>query len=319
MARTLVSVCLITYNHAPFIRQAIESVLMQQTNFPWELVIADDCSTDGTRDILIEYQKKYPDIIRLLLREKNMGPARNFIDLISTPKSDLISYFEGDDYWTDPLKLQKQADILRSYQDVAISSHNTVKLVPNGNMVLYSNARKFTGPNSKNLFGIEDYIVQAFFHSSSIMYKRAELPELPPWYKDAFGGDYFLVLLLTMNGKKIHYVNENRTVYRINSQSISHFSTRIEILHNYLQHFEHFDEYSGYKYHKYLEGMKFSLLFGRYYYYPSYFRKVWFALRNMRKIFNIHPSVISRMGRWKIFIPTYFLRSKVDLYKKNTA
>ena len=116
----LLSVCLITYNHENYIRQAIEGVLMQKVNFNWELIIAEDCSTDKTRDIILEYKKKHPDFIKLILQEKNVGPAKNWMDLITKPNSKYIAYFEGDDYWTDPLKLQKQVDFLEANPDYGL-------------------------------------------------------------------------------------------------------------------------------------------------------------------------------------------------------
>lgn len=120
MKAPLLSVCLITYNHEDFIRQAIDGVLMQIVNFDWELIIADDCSTDSTRAIILEYKEKYPDFIKLILQEKNVGAAKNWMDLITTPKSKYIAYFEGDDYWTDPLKLQKQVDCLGQNEECNI-------------------------------------------------------------------------------------------------------------------------------------------------------------------------------------------------------
>lgn len=116
----LISVCLITYNHAAFIRQAIEGVLMQKIDFPWEFIIADDKSTDGTTDILLEYQKKYPRLIKLLLQEKNVGPGKNWMDLISAPKGKYIAYIEGDDYWTDNYKLQKQVNFIEANPSYSI-------------------------------------------------------------------------------------------------------------------------------------------------------------------------------------------------------
>ncbi|MCX7638156.1 MAG: glycosyltransferase [Cyclobacteriaceae bacterium] len=127
----LLSVCLITYNHAKFIRQAIDSVLMQQVNFTWELIIADDYSTDGTREILLEYKRKHPEFIQLILQEKNVGPAQNWLDLITKPKSKYIAYLEGDDYWTDPLKLQKQVDFLETNTGFAFCATKVCKLQEN--------------------------------------------------------------------------------------------------------------------------------------------------------------------------------------------
>jgi len=111
----ILSVCLITYNHVKYIEQAIEGVLMQQVDFSFELVIADDFSTDGTRELLLAYKKKYPELIKLILQKKNVGPAKNWMNLITFPQCKYIAYFEGDDYWTDPYKLQKQVDYLERY------------------------------------------------------------------------------------------------------------------------------------------------------------------------------------------------------------
>jgi len=120
----LLSVCSTTYNHVNFIKQAIDGFLVQKVDFAWEIIIADDFSTDGTREILLEYKNKYPDLIKLILQEKNVGAAQNCIDLITTPKSKYIALCDGDDYWTDPLKLQKQVVFLEANPDFAICFHN---------------------------------------------------------------------------------------------------------------------------------------------------------------------------------------------------
>src|SRR5688572_11378120 len=123
-ADPIVSVCLITYNHVSFIRDAIEGVLSQKVNFPWEFIIADDFSVDGSRDIVVEYQKKYPELIRLILQEKNVGAANNWFDLMKAPKGKYIAYFEGDDYWIDDHKLQKQVDFLEKNEKYVGCSSN---------------------------------------------------------------------------------------------------------------------------------------------------------------------------------------------------
>ena len=119
----LLSVVTITYNHAPYIAKCIESVLMQQVNFPMEFIIAEDCSTDGTRAICEEYAKKYPDLIRLITSETNVGVNPNELRAMKAVKGKYIAYCEGDDYWTDPLKLQKQVDFLESHSDYSVCFH----------------------------------------------------------------------------------------------------------------------------------------------------------------------------------------------------
>ena len=87
---------------------------MQKVDFDYELIIADDYSTDGTREIILDYKENYPGLIKLILQKRNVGPGKNWLDLIEAPKSKYIAYFEGDDYWTDPYKLQKQVDFLEA-------------------------------------------------------------------------------------------------------------------------------------------------------------------------------------------------------------
>lgn len=111
--KPLVSVILIAYNQRRYIRQAIESVLAQETSFPYELLIGDDASDDGTSDIVAEYAQAYPDIIRAFIRPENVGAARNAVLLLQQARGELIASLEGDDYWIDPQKLEKQAAFLR--------------------------------------------------------------------------------------------------------------------------------------------------------------------------------------------------------------
>lgn len=123
------SVCFITYNHEPYLRQSLDSVLAQKTDFPFEIVVGEDCSTDNTRAILLEYKEKYPDKIKLLFREKNLGcPTLNVYQTSMECRGDYIAYLEGDDYWTDDNKLQKQVDFLDAHNDYMACTH-TCKVV----------------------------------------------------------------------------------------------------------------------------------------------------------------------------------------------
>ena len=133
----VVSVKMITYNHEPYIRQAIEGVMMQKTDFEFELVIGEDCSTDRTREICFECQKKYPDKIRVLWSEENLyqhpHPAGdNSRRTAAHCRADLVALIEADDYWTDPTKLQRQVDVMRRHPDVSLCVHPYVELRGNG-------------------------------------------------------------------------------------------------------------------------------------------------------------------------------------------
>jgi len=119
----LLSIVTITYNHEPFIAKTIEGVLMQQVNFPIELIIAEDCSTDGTRAICQQYAEQYPELIRLITSESNVGAIANERRAMLAARGKYIAFCEGDDYWTDPLKLQKQVDFLESHPDYSVTFH----------------------------------------------------------------------------------------------------------------------------------------------------------------------------------------------------
>ena len=120
MTEPLVSVKMLAYNHAPYIAQAIEGILQQKTNFPFELVIGEDCSTDGTREIVFEYQKKYPDIIRVITSDQNVGTKKNGYRTLKACRGKYVALCEGDDYWHNPLKLQKQVDYLESHLECGL-------------------------------------------------------------------------------------------------------------------------------------------------------------------------------------------------------
>lgn len=120
MTEPLVSVKMITYNHAPSIAQAIEGVLQQKTIFPFELVIGEDCSTDGTREIVFEYQKKYPDIIRVITSDKNVGMTKNGYRTGKACRGKYVAFCEGDDFWHRDDKLQIQIDYLESHPECGL-------------------------------------------------------------------------------------------------------------------------------------------------------------------------------------------------------
>lgn len=126
MPKPLVSVHCITYNHAPFIVQAIEGILGQKTNFSFELVIGEDCSTDGTREIVFEHQKKYPDIIRVITSTRNVGAKDNFLRTLISCQGKYIAFCDGDDYWQSFDKLQKQVDYFEHHPECGLvySSHD---------------------------------------------------------------------------------------------------------------------------------------------------------------------------------------------------
>ncbi|MEI6696949.1 MAG: glycosyltransferase [Bacteroidota bacterium] len=224
MREPLLSVCLITYNHVKYIREAIEGVLMQKVNFSWEFIIADDCSTDGTREIVLEYKKKYPKFIKLILQDKNVGPAKNWIDLITYPKSKYVAYFEGDDYWIDPLKLQKQVDFLEEHPDYSICFHK-VKILKLGRLKK-DNITKVPSETTT----IEDLAKYGnYIHTISSIFKNKNYYNLGQFCV----GDYPLHLINAQTGK-IKYINKTMAVYRIHDNGIWSNKTQNEKMKNWL-------------------------------------------------------------------------------------
>jgi glycosyltransferase involved in cell wall biosynthesis len=130
--RPTVSVFMITYNHEPYIAQALDSILMQKVNFDLDIVIGEDHSTDRTAEIVKAYASKYPDKIKAVYQEKNLGSTRNFIETLRRCTGKYIAYLEGDDYWTDPLKLQKQADLLEKIPSISLVFHQAEIITPTG-------------------------------------------------------------------------------------------------------------------------------------------------------------------------------------------
>lgn len=229
MSKPLLSVCIITYNHQAFIREAIEGVLKQKMDFPIEIIIADDCSTDGTREILLAYKEKYPTLIKLILQQKNVGAAQNWIDLITAPKSKYIAYFEGDDYWTDPLKLQKQVDFLENNIGYSMVCHDAlvVNEIDNSSRLFYGSAK------NRNTFSTADVLNIHFCPTASILYRNLPKSLLAQLPREDGAGDQMLIQLISLTGL-IYRMNDVMSVYRIHPYGASQVSTErlIENLDN---------------------------------------------------------------------------------------
>lgn len=213
MQEPLLSVCLITYNHVKYIREAIDGVLMQKVNFTWELIIADDFSTDGTRELVLEYKKKFPEFIKLIFQESNVGAALNWIDLITYPKSKYIAYCEGDDYWTDPYKLQKQVDFMESNVDYVICFHK-VKILYDSNL-----REDFLTKVPARTTTTVDLLNGNYIHTCSLTFRKP-FGLFPPSYFDKLPiGDYPLILYLSKFGK-IFCLDDLMAVYRVHKGGV---------------------------------------------------------------------------------------------------
>src|SRR5919199_5418784 len=212
-----VSVLLKTYNHEKWIAQAVESTLVQKTNFAYEVVIMEDCSTDSTRDIVTDLQRRYPDKIRLVLSEKNKGDHTNFIAAWQSSPSQYIAVLDGDDYWTSPHKLQRQVDFLDTHPECAMCFHNVVILYEEGSQEPWH--RKYF-PARKKIVAPEALLTEKnFIPSCSPMVRRGLISEFPDWFYDEKFADLALYILVTQHGE-IGYIDELMGAYRVHSGGV---------------------------------------------------------------------------------------------------
>ena len=221
----ILSICIQTFQHKDFIRDCLEGVLQQKTNFSLEILLGDDESNDGTREICLEYAKMYPEKIRLFLhyRENNIringGPTGrfNFSYNLFSARGKYLAVCEGDDYWTDPLKLQKQVDFLENNEDFALCFHNV-------NILNIRNRKKEVHPMhltlKKNVFTTSDLLKPCFIHTASLLFRKKETFTLPNWFFQVESGDIALMLLISLEGD-FKYLDEVMSVYRKHDAGIS--------------------------------------------------------------------------------------------------
>lgn len=193
ISEPVVSICCITYNHEKYIEEAIDSFLMQETNFPFEVVIGEDCSTDNTRKIVEKYKENYPNIIKLIVSENNVGMLANAQRTMEACVGEYIALCEGDDYWTDKNKLQIQIDEMKKYPKCNISFHPTYEVIDG---VRHKILSKYS--NKNKIFTTSEVIIGdgGFMPTSSLILKKYITDNMPDWfYKYAPVGDYFIQIL----------------------------------------------------------------------------------------------------------------------------
>ena len=206
-----VSCHIITYNQIDYISKCIDSVLMQKTNFSIEIIIGDDNSTDGTRELLLKYANEYPDLIKLNLRElrgTGLPGKQNFLTTLEMCSGEYIAMLEGDDYWTDPFKLQKQVDFLEANPDYVLCFHQVTILKPDGTVV-----EDFITKVPENYETIETLArFGNYIHTPSVVYRNI-IPTLPFEFEVTPIGDYFIYMMLAEHGK-VKYMKEKMATYR---------------------------------------------------------------------------------------------------------
>ena len=212
--KPLVSISCITYNHAPYIRQCLDGFLMQKTTFPFEILIHDDASTDNTADIIREYERKYPDIIKPIYQKENQYSKGIPISAtFNWPRAmgKYIALCEGDDYWIDPLKLQKQIDVLEKDPACSLCFHNAIiKNFQNNTEI------EFNKKGKKNVYSIRDAIVRSWFTPTASFVFRNDARICNKQCKNV-NGDMLLLYSAALVGY-LYYIDEIMSVYNYCTQ-----------------------------------------------------------------------------------------------------
>lgn len=206
---------MITYNHEKYIREAIDGVLMQKTNFEFELIIGEDFSDDNTRQICEEYAKAHPGKIDLLESKMNYGIIPNFIRTLKSCRGKYIALCEGDDYWTDPYKLQKQVDFLDSNKDCTLCFTNGLIIDEDNNIIRQDRVP----PDKRMKLTQRDVLAGYVPPANTIMFHRSAIRNFPDEFYQIVNGD-FLVTALVLEEGNAGYIDDHTAVYRMHSGGV---------------------------------------------------------------------------------------------------
>jgi len=233
---------MVTYNHEKYIRQSIESVLKQKTEFPFQLIIGEDCSKDNTRNIVIEYANRYPDIIKAILNKRNLGLVTNVSNVSSSCKGKYILFCDGDDYWHNIYKMQTQVEYMESHPEVGIVHGDVNHLIESTNELIECYNKKYNIPIPEGSIFTELLLSNHYFLKTMSSCIRKELldkyydfnlPVQKQWTL------YDLPIWLELaKHSKINYINESFGTYRISDNSVSN---QIDPVQRYKFHKSVFD------------------------------------------------------------------------------
>lgn len=208
----LVAIRCITYNHKPYIRDCLDGFVMQQTNFPFVAIVHDDCSTDGTADIIREYAEKYPDIIKPIYESENQYSKhdgsldRIMTDAIDKTRAKYIALCEGDDYWTDPHKLQRQVDFMEAHPEYSAAAENGIV-----HHLSTNEKRLFSDEPTRDITSVDELILKRRFPTASVLYRANLIGD--DFYLKGNTMDTMLWCYLCIKGR-IRYVDVISSVYR---------------------------------------------------------------------------------------------------------
>ncbi len=210
---------MITFNHGQFIRQAIESILMQQCDFSYEIVIGEDCSSDETGTICDEYESSHARVIKLS-SETNLGMVQNFFRTLKACSGKYIAICEGDDFWIDDHKLKNQVDLLEKNPEVSLVYSDIITVDNNGRPILNEHLESVR-QRYKSGYIFTDLLAGNFINTCTAVFRREQLPS---GIQDAarywFGYDYWVWLRIAAQGK-IQFIDKATSAYRIHDCNVS--------------------------------------------------------------------------------------------------
>jgi glycosyltransferase involved in cell wall biosynthesis len=218
----LLDVVVPTYNHEKYIGQTLESIVTQQTNFPFRVIVADDCSKDNTRAIISEYAAKYPDIVFPVFHAQNKGALANGYYLLSHATSKYIATCDGDDYWTNPTKLQQQVGFLEAHEDFAMV-FTDVDVLDEMNSGRGESLHADLFPKlDKDVFTLEDMILSPMNMAPTLtlLFRNVFPNPVPTFYMDSLSADHFIQIMVAEKGK-VKYMRERMGVYRHHSGGVT--------------------------------------------------------------------------------------------------
>ncbi len=213
VAKPLVSVIMITYNQQNYIDEAINGVVKQKVDFPFELIIANDASTDHTALHITKWAQRYPHIIRFIDREKNLGLQANYLDAFARCRGRYIAICEGDDWWCSRHKLARQVRYMETHPECALCFHRVVNYFADSRTMSLSNG------GQKADLTLSDLSRRNFITNLSVMYRAIPFQDIPSWVSEIPLFDYAIHSLHAANGA-IHYINRPMAVYRQNINGI---------------------------------------------------------------------------------------------------
>lgn len=243
----LVSVCLTTYNHEQYLERALDSILAQEVDFEYEIIIAEDCSQDKTRYICEQYKEKYPDLIKLILQENNVGLIRNNVSLMNKATGKYIAVCSGDDYWCDTKKLQKQIDFLQSNLDYSMCFTNAYE---ESNFSWEGYRKEVFSTIEDREYNGNEIILSWVIPASSVVFRNFLIDFSFLLKRKFYAEDLVLYLKLNEFGK-LRGMSDITTVYTRHEGALTGniLEERSMKLKSYVLNIHSVDEELNYKYH----------------------------------------------------------------------